>query len=166
MLSLKRELKKNLDGAKRVAVLGIGSSLRGDDALGLAFIAELKASLKKERSRIPLKLFSCGVVPENYTGAVKRFKPSLIIIVDALDMAEEPGRISLIDGKKKSSNVSFSTHGLPLNLLIDYLTRSLDCRIISFGIQPESVEFGSSLSKKVNRSVKKLSRLIMENLIL
>jgi hydrogenase 3 maturation protease len=165
MLSLKRELKKNLDSAKRVAVLGIGSSLRGDDALGEALIGELKQNLKKKKLRIALKLFSCGVVPENFTGEIKRFKPDLILIVDALDMGKETGQISIIDPEETSSNVSFSTHGLPLNLLIDYLTRSLDCRIICIGIQPKSVGLGVSISSRVDKAIKKISNFITENIV-
>lgn len=165
MLYLKRELKKSLKGAKRVAILGIGSPLRGDDALGLVLIEELKKSLRKVKKRLPLKLFSCGVTPENYTGEIKRFKPSLILIVDALDMAKEAGKISIIDAKKKSANVSFSTHGMPLKMLIDYLIQSLGCRIVAIGIQPESIEFGLSISNKVNKAIKKISNLIIENII-
>jgi hydrogenase 3 maturation protease len=165
MLSLKKELQKSLKNAKRLAVLGIGSSLRGDDGAGLIFIKELKASLKKDRSRIPVRIFSCGTVPENFTGVIKKFKPDLIIIVDALDTAEEAGRISVIEWEKKSSNVSFSTHGLPLRMFVEYLTRSLECVIISIGIQPESGGFGLPISGKVNKSVKKLSDLISESVM-
>ena len=164
MLSLKRKLKNSLKGAKRVAVLGIGSPLRGDDALGLALIEELKKSLNKTKLRIPLKLFSCGVTPESYTGEIKRFKPSLILIVDAVDMGKAAGQICIIDAKSQSANVSFSTHGLPLKMLIDYLSLSLGCRIIPVGIQPKSITFGLSISAQVDKSIKNISSLIIENI--
>ncbi len=166
MLPLKRELKIRLKGAKRVAILGIGSPLRGDDALGLVIIKELKKSLSKQKKRMPLKLFSCGITPENYTGEIKKFKPSHILIVDAIDMGKVEGRINIIDARKKSANVSFSTHGLPIKMLMDYLTQSLGCRIVSIGIQPKSIEFGLSISSKVNKAIKKISNLIIENIIL
>lgn len=165
MFPLKKELKNWLKGAKRVAILGIGSPLRRDDALGLVLIKELKKSLRKQKKRMPLKLFSCGVTPENYTGEIKRFKPSHILIVDALDMAKEAGEVSIIDAKKQSANVSFSTHGMPLKMLIDYLIQSLGCRIVSIGIQPKSIELGLSISNKVNKTIKKISTLIIENMI-
>jgi len=114
---------------------------------------------------MPLKLFSCGVTPENYTGEIKRFKPSHILIVDALDMAKEAGEISIIDAKKKSVNVSFSTHGLPIKMLMDYLTQSLGCRIVSIGIQPESIEFGLPVSDKAAKAIKNISHLIIENIV-
>jgi hydrogenase 3 maturation protease len=166
MASLKRELKNSLEGSERVAILGIGSLLRGDDALGLLFIDELKASLKKNKPRFPLKLFSCGVTPENFTGEIKRFKPSLILIIDAVDMAKKAGQISVIDAGKNTYNVSFSTHGLPIKLLVDYLTRSLGCRIIFIGIQPKSAGFDLPVSSEVSKAIKKISRLIMDSLVL
>jgi hydrogenase 3 maturation protease len=165
MLSLKRELKIRLKGAKRVAILGIGSPLRGDDALGLVLIEELKALLRKVKLPMPLKLFSCGVTPENYTGEIKKFKPGHIIIVDALDMNKEAGSISIIDAKKESVNVSFSTHALPIRIFTDYLSHYLDCRIIFIGIQAKTVEFGAHLSYEANKSVKQVTRLIEGNLI-
>jgi hydrogenase 3 maturation protease len=164
MLSPKRKLKNSLKGAKRIAVLGIGSPLRGDDALGLALIEKLKKSLKKTKSRIPVKLFSCGVIPESYTGEIKKFKPSLILIIDALDLGKVAGEISIIDTKSQSANVSFSTHGLPLKMLIDYLSQSLGCKIVPLGIQPKSIIFGSPISAKVAKAVKDISSLIIENI--
>jgi hydrogenase 3 maturation protease len=170
MLSPKRELKIRLKGAKRVAVLGVGSLLCGDDALGLVLIEETRKSLKGVKRCVPLKLFSCGATPENYTGEVKKFRPSHILIVDALDMGETAGKIVLTEAGGKSANVSFSTHALPMKVLANYLIRSLGCRIICIGIQPKTIGFSCAarapfLSDKVHKSVKRVSGLIIENVI-
>jgi hydrogenase 3 maturation protease len=209
MLSLKKELKIRLRGARRVAILGIGSPLRGDDALGLFFIKELKLLFNPLRSQqaasgrkpprvrggftkttkpVPLKLFSCGTTPESCTGEIKKFKPSHIIIVDAFDMGKEVGSISIIDAKKKSANgsaslamslkcsqsanVSFSTHAMPLKILVDYLSHYLNPEIIFIGIQAKNTEFlpvgrqvGAKLSYEVNKSVKQIAHSIKESLM-
>ncbi len=165
MPSLKSQLNIRLKGAKRLAIVGIGSPLRGDDAAGLLLIQELKKSLKKAKLRMPVKLFSCGVAPENYTGEIKRFEPSLILIVDAVDMAKDTGTIGIIDTKRKSTNVSFSTHGMPLQMFIEYLTRSIGCRIVSIGVQPQSIGFGLPAAMKVNKAVQRISGLIRENVV-
>ena len=162
MQPLKKELKVRVKGAKRIAVLGIGSPLRGDDVLGLLIIEELKKALIKVKKTLPLKLFSCGSIPENYTGEIKKFKPSHFLIVDAVDTGKKAGKISIIDAKKRSADVSFSTHRLPIKMLIDYLSHYLDCQIISIGIQPKSIEFGIPLSKEVEKNIKKVSFLIKE----
>ncbi len=180
MFSLRKELKEKLKGSRRTAILGIGSYLRGDDALGLVFIEEIRKSLKKQKNRIPLKLFSCGTTPESFTGEIKKFKPDLILITDAMDMAKNPGTISAFEAKKNSANVSFSTHGLPIKILIDYLIQSLNCKIICIGIQPESLELtphlikpysskqgagpGLALSPGVSKAIKEISAFIAENI--
>lgn len=163
MPPLKKELKKRLKGVERVAILGIGSPLRGDDALGLVLIKELRKGFRKVEKITPLKLFSCGTTPENYTGEIKRFNPTHIIIVDAADMGKEAGTIDIIDTEKGSVNISFSTHSLPMKMYIDYLSHYLDCHIICIGIQPETVELGSPLSSKASKAVKRVSDLIIKN---
>lgn len=165
MLALKRKLRIQLKDAKRLAILGIGSPLRGDDALGLVIIEELKKFLRKQKKHLPLKLLDCGVTPENYTGEIKRFKPSHILIVDALDTGKVAGKISIIAAQKKSANTSFSTHHLPLGIFTDYLSHYLDCRIIFIGIQAKTIELGADLSSEANKSVKQVTRLIEKILV-
>jgi hydrogenase 3 maturation protease len=165
MFSIKKELKFRLRGAERVAILGIGSTLRGDDALGFVLIEELKVLVNNAKSNLSVKLFSCGVMPENYTGEVKKFNPSHIIIVDAIDLGKESGSMHIIDAKNKSANSSFSTHRLSMNIITDYLSHYLNSQIIFIGIQVKAVEFGGNLSYKVNKSVKQVAHLIKESLL-
>ena len=40
-------LKNRLGNAKRVALLGIGSEIRGDDAIGIVIAQDLKTYIKK-----------------------------------------------------------------------------------------------------------------------
>jgi hydrogenase 3 maturation protease len=159
---LKTQLKNRLKGAGKIAVLGVGSSLRGDDAAGLLVIKQLKSARKPKKRLPPWKLFSCETTPENFTGEIKRFKPTHIVIVDAVDMGKAAGSVAMIGEKEEGVNASFSTHSLPMKIFIDYLCRSLSCRILTIGIQPKSIRFGSGISAKVGRAVKRVSRLIME----
>jgi hydrogenase 3 maturation protease len=161
-----------------VAILGIGSSLRGDDALGLYAIQELKVLLRKIKLPMPVKLFSCGTTPENYTGEIKKFNPTHIVIVDAATMGKEAGKISILNPEEESFDTSFSTHRLPIKMLINYLAYFLNCRIIPVIIQPKSVEFGTStlikrqgghrrsidllLSGEVEKAIKKISYAILD----
>jgi hydrogenase 3 maturation protease len=162
---LKTQLKNKLKGAERIAVLGIGSALRGDDAAGPLVIKQLKANHKTAKKRPALKLFACETTPENFTGEIKRFKPTHIVIVDAVDMGKGAGSVRIIGPEKESTNASFSTHGLPIKIFIDYLCRSFSCRIITIGIQPESIEFGSLLSVRVSKAIKRVSGIIMDSAI-
>jgi hydrogenase 3 maturation protease len=162
---LKKDLQSSLKGAERVAIVGIGSSLRGDDAAGPLFIEELRAALRGAKETLPLKLFSCETAPENYTGDIRKFNPTHIIIVDAIDMGRQTGWTGVVDLEKTGEQVSFSTHRLPINMLVEYLKQYLKCRIITIGIQPESVDFSSPLCDNVRNAVRELRNIVLESLI-
>jgi len=157
--SLTQKLQKILRNAGRVAVLGVGSELRGDDAAGIFIARQLDASCGRKRSRV--KVFIGDTAPENLTGEIKRYKPTHIVIVDSADMGTPPGTIRLID-PDEVGGVTFCTHSLPLKVLTDYLRRSLECTIAIIGIQPKRLGFGSSVSKEVAVSLRRIERALRD----
>ena len=163
MESLKAELASRLKGAVRVAVLGIGSELRGDDVAGILVINALKRS-KKIKKNIKLKTFEGSTAPENVTGEVKTFKPTHLVIVDSADIGEKPGAVLLLRADEVGRGVSFSTHKIPPKILIDYFTHSLKCEIVIIGIQPKCISFGKPASKAVIASSRSVAASILEAL--
>ena len=161
MRSLKILLHNKLSGAKKVLVLGVGSELRGDDAAGMLAVESLKKS--HSSIKVPLKLISASTAPENFTGEIKRFAPTHIIIIDTADFGKKPGEISFAT-MQEISGMSFSTHQLPLRIMFDYLQRSLDCEVMVIGIQPQTLEFGKPPSKAIKQAVKSLVAAIKEAL--
>ena len=160
MQSLKDELASRLKGAHRVAVLGVGSELRGDDIAGLLVIQALQRSKKANKS-IKLKTFEGSTAPENITGEIRAFKPTHLIIVDTADIGEKPGAVLLLRADEVGRGISFSTHKIPPKILIDYFAHSLKCEIIIIGIQPKSIGFGKPASKAVIASSKSVAASIL-----
>lgn len=156
MANLKTILKQKLKDAKRIAVLGIGSELRADDAAGLIVAEELK-----KIKNLKLKVFLGSTAPENFTGEIIKFKPTHILIVDSVDTDQKPGFILLIN-PDEVGGVSFSTHMLPVKMMVDYLLASLECEIIIIGIQPKVLLFGETISKEVKKSTKQISGVIKQ----
>ena len=156
MANLKTILKQKLKDAKRIAVLGIGSELRADDAAGLIVAEELK-----KIKNLKLKVFLGSTAPENFTGEIIKFKPTHILIVDSVDTDQKPGFILLIN-PEEVGGVSFSTHMLPVKMMVDYLLASLECEIIIIGIQPKVLLFGETISKEVKKSTKQISGVIKQ----
>lgn len=156
MANLKTILKQKLKDAKRIVVLGIGSELRADDAAGLIVAEELK-----KIKNLKLKVFLGSTAPENFTGEIIKFKPTHILIVDSVDTDQKPGFILLIN-PEEVGGVSFSTHMLPVKMMVDYLLASLECEIIIIGIQPKVLLFGEAISKEVEKSTKQISGLIKQ----
>lgn len=159
-------LKEYLKDCKKLAILGIGNTMKGDDGVGIAIIENLLKHYLKEyncQQNIDLDqigkreinkisnnivILNCGVVPENFTDVLRKEKPDKIIIIDAAIMGEKPGTIKIID-PEYISKVSFSTHSLPLSLIVKYMKYYIDTEIIIVGIEPENLDFGKSLSKKI-----------------
>ena len=158
---IKLQLKNRLKGAKRVAVLGIGSELMADDSAGMLLVDELnKCSSKK--SSVELRAFFGSNAPENLTGEIKRFSPTHLLIVDAAQIGKKPGEISFFSHTEDLSGVSFCTHRLPINVMTDYLLKFCPCDITLIGIQPKTICFGTSVSSEVKKATKQLSLLIRE----
>jgi len=161
MATLKNELQRRLEGAKKIAVLGVGSELRGDDAAGI-FVARLIA---KKSSKIiisrKLKVFIGFTAPENLTGAIRRFKPTHLIIVDCAKMNKPTGTIRLIDPHDAASS-AFGTHNMPMKVLADYITQTIGCVVIIIGIQPQGVIFGKQFSRPVAKAVRTLAALVQK----
>jgi hydrogenase 3 maturation protease len=164
MQSLSLNLKDRLVGAKKIAILVIGSELRADDAAGILIGEALGKELKDSKTRAKTKVFFGGTAPENLTGAVKDFKATHVIIIDAADMGKKPGEVHLFD-PEKIEGVSFCTHSLPINILAGYLVEFLSCQIIMIGIQPKTIEFGKPVSKEVAKSIKSAVNVIKDVII-
>ena len=170
MESLKTAVRRNLKDARRVAVLAIGSSLRGDDAAGLQAAEELRriranARRKAVQSSIvnrpssirpSLRIFLGETAPENLTGVIKKFRPTHLVILDAADAAgKRPGSISLVQHGLLRGGSSISTHNLPVNVLVEYLQQSFPCQVLILGIQPKSHEYGRPLSAPVKQAARR-----------
>jgi hydrogenase maturation protease HycI len=147
---LRKTLLKTLSEADRIAVLGVGSDLRGDDAAGVLVARRLMPSCAGAGSKCAV--FEGGTAPENLTGEILRFvrgrgdgERGHVVFVDTADMGLKPGSICLLE-RGDLAGVSFSTHQLPLSIIMDYLQASLPVDITIIAIQPKTVSFGGSRS--------------------
>jgi hydrogenase maturation protease HycI len=141
-----------------VAIVGIGSELRGDDAAGVRVAQALQLAVEADRDP-PLLIIDAGVAPENFTGTLRRFDPDLVLLIDAAQMNEVPGTIRWIDWQE-TSGLSASTHTLPPYLLVQYLVSELNCTVALIGIQPQDNEFGAPLSLEVQQAVDEITRTL------
>jgi len=156
-LSLRPEERRSVAGARGggVVLLGIGSELRSDDGAGIR-VAE-----RVEALRLPgVTALAGGSAPENLTGEIRRLSPSLLIIVDAADMALPPGTVRLLE-PAEIGGMAFSTHTLPLTVLADYLQKETGCSVLILGIQPRSLEFDGALSAEAASAVEEIVQALL-----
>lgn len=159
MQRLKISLKAKLKNAERIAVLGIGSDLRGDDAAGILIAQKLEQTFKGSFGKKELKVFLGFTAPENLTGEIKKFNPTHLIIIDSADLGKKPGEVKLLR-PQDTGCVSFCTHQLPLKILTDYLGAFINCKVIIIGIQPKTLKFNSPLTKEVGEAVREICDIL------
>lgn len=150
------ELANVLNNAVKIAFLGVGSPLRSDDSLGLCLTMGLERSLQPNPNQV--FQFSLGEsAPENFSGTIREFKPDYLVIFDAADLHQPPGTFALI-APDQIGGASFATHMLPLKILVDYLVLATGCQVMVIGVQPETLEFGETLSPVVATVVEEFIR--------
>jgi hydrogenase 3 maturation protease len=150
-ISLIQTLKRNKasDSVPRVAVVGVGHELCGDDAAGLAAARALQTALADDERFLVIE---AGPTPENQTGLLRRFKPDLVLLIDAAQMGETPGVIRWLPWDE-TDGISASTHTLPFHILARYLVSELGCEVALLCIQPARNTVGAPLSPKVAEAV-------------
>jgi hydrogenase 3 maturation protease len=151
MPQIQNLLKNKLKTARRVAILGVGSPLRADDAAGLIISEELKKIFKENKKRGQVRVFLGETAPENLTGQIKKFKPTHLLVIDAVDLGLPTGALRMVN-LCAEDRVSFSTHRVPVGILRDYLHQSIGCETFLLGIQPGSTEFCGAVSAPIRKS--------------
>ncbi len=134
--------------------MGIGSELNGDDAAGVAAARLLRPLFAHVEHVLVVE---AGPVAENSTGSLRRFRPDVVILLDAAWFGGEPGEIRGLDWHE-ADGFSASTHTLPLSVFASYLESEFGCSVLLLGVQAASVEFGDPISPAVKRAVRRLAR--------
>jgi hydrogenase 3 maturation protease len=148
-------LKDRFMDARKLAVLGAGSTLRGDDAAGMRIVEELQAEF--DLKQYPQLLFCPGeTAPENYSGKIRQFCPTHFLVIDAADVRATPGSIVEIR-PEDVGGPTFCSHMLPLRVMIRYLAQETGADVTLLGIQYKSIEFDTGMTDEVQAAVNELS---------
>jgi hydrogenase 3 maturation protease len=157
--TLETILKPKLENARRVAILGIGSDLRGDDVAGILTAQQIEKKIAKQTTSSEVRVFIGETAPENLTGEIKKYQPTHLIIIDSAEFGAKPGTIKLLN-PDEIGGTSFCTHSLPLKVMTDYLLQSFKFEVITIGIQPGTLAFGAKPSKEIVEAAKRISTTI------
>lgn len=157
-------LKERLKGVHKLAVLGAGSVLRADDAAGVRILENLLATL--DPKKYPELLLCAGeTAPENFSGKIRIFCPTHLLVIDAADVGQPPGAIVQIN-PQDVGGPTFCSHMLPLRVMIDYLTEETGAEITLLGIQYKSIKFDGEMTSEIQAAIDEvccaLSRIAYE----
>lgn len=145
----------NLLKDKKVAIVGVGNRLRGDDGVG-SVIAEELQPVKGEH----VLVIDAETVPENYLGLLLDAKPDVVLFVDAVDFESQAGDWVLLPLSVLGDKIP-STHTVSLKLLGQILESSgISCWLLA--IQPGQIGFGMPMSDAVVATARQLVQMLTQ----
>jgi len=131
--------------------------MKGDDGVGSTIATELGKEIKHE----DIMILDCASAPENFTGKVSKFNPDHVVIIDAVKMGRDPGYVNRVE-PDNIHGLLFSTHQVPLRMLIKYIQKELPNTKISFiGIEPKHTNFGADMSEEVTQAMDELKTSLL-----
>lgn len=139
-------------------VLTVGNSMMGDDGAG-----PLLAELMQDKPVPGWGVIDGGSTPENVSSELRALAPKRLLIVDATDMAIEPGEIRFVEHEQIAQMMIISTHAMSLTFLIEQLQEDI-ADIIFLGIQPETVAFYYPMSQVVTQAVHRIHQGLAQGL--
>ncbi len=154
----KGPLRREVLAAKKILILAVGNLSKGDDAAGILCTQKLK-KLMGGKARSRLKILLGHETPENATGEIRKFRPDLVLILDAAQGGYKPGSVFIV-GKSQIEDDSFSTHTISLGLLISYLEETIGCKVMVLGIQPLNLGLGENVSLPVKKNAERLAAFL------
>jgi hydrogenase maturation protease len=154
----------------RIAVVGVGNILMGDEGIGVRVVQALEKSSAKETKR-GVEFFDAGT-------ALHALLPQLegydrMIVVDTVQGGEAPGtiyRFTLEDLEKrrggKADGLMMSIHEMDVEdtLSMARLTQKLPPEIIFIGVEPEKVELKEELSSTLEKRMGEYIRTVEQEI--
>lgn len=141
----------------KIVVIGIGQSIRGDDAIGLKAVHQWMDTFPETASRSEIQVETCELPGLTLLDFLEKAKAA--ILVDAIECLTIPGTIHSIRPEQLSTFTTDakSAHGwgvaetLKLNQLLSPSRKNIPIQLI--GIEVGQVEIGSGLSKSVEQAL-------------
>lgn len=158
--SIKDSLKPDNNGLTVYA--GIGNTLRKDDGVG-PFIIQLLQKDSVNSNNI--KLINLGEQPERLMELVNTPLLKKIIIFDAANLESTPGSIQRLEIDQISTK-TFSTHRIPISIILQILKEDTKAEIACIGIQPVTMSLGEGLSIELETTAKNILDFIKQTILM
>ena len=141
---------------KNVLVFGIGNMLKADDAFGSILAKRLKDKVKK------ISVIDAEETPENHLSKIKKQKPGIILLVDAIFCDLNPGEIKVFKPSEIINKAMFFTHNITLDLIMNFIAEQTQAKVFLIGVQPKEVMIKEGLSRELSVALDKLEQWFVE----
>jgi len=153
--------------SKKVAIIGIGNTLRRDDGIGIIILE----SLLKFYQREGVAYLDFGIASFDLAHRMQDYDS--VLLIDGVNAGLSPGELKIFelkDAEYNLKNPAMSTHELSLKDIFEFSKNfNLKARIYVAGIQVGDTSFGEGLSgaleKKKEEIAGKISAFIDKNIL-
>jgi hydrogenase 3 maturation protease len=150
---LRRALGSAAAPGAKALVVGVGSTMRGDDGVGPAVAEELRGSA--------IAVLDVGDAPERYLGPIIESGARVVLFVDAVDFGGGAGEAVLL-AEQELPQRSSVTHRSALGLVMRYIREQAGQRSLLIGVQPASIEAGSAMTPSVRQAAMGIAAALSE----
>ncbi len=152
----RRQLEAALDFDGTVDLVGVGNTMRGDDAVGIEIVSRLRSRLGG--SPKGLKIHPAALMPERLLSKIASSSHRAMVF-DAVEASRPPGSI-VCRRLSETKYGFFATHNVPLKLIPGMEPRLRDFYIV--GVQPASLGVGEGISDAAARAVESIVKFFTE----
>ena len=146
-----------------ILVLGLGNSIMTDDGFGVKVVNMLSSRYHFQEQ---VRLLDGGTLGLDLLPHLEEVE--LLLIIDALDMRDAPGKIFRIEGDEVprafASKLSVHQMGLQDLLAVSELQGHVPSKLVVWGVQPECIEMGTELTATVAAAVEPVVAKVLEEL--
>jgi hydrogenase 3 maturation protease len=122
--------------------------LKSDDGVGVEISNRI-------HNRGKVLSLTVEVSIENYIGKINSLDPERVVLIDCMDLGSGPGTYRLMSLENVEDR-TFNTHNISLGRLGEFIPFPT----YILGIQPQTLEFGETLSAPVKHTAEEIVRLI------
>ncbi len=145
-------IEEKLEAAKNPLIIGIGSTICGDDAGGAVLASQLKDKLKMEVIEAELNI-------EEYLSKIE--KHDFVLILDSC-LFDDNSKFKVFSPSQIKGDLSF-THNFSLKYIFSYLQIEKKIDILILGIRPYRVDTKMGLSKETKKVKEILKQFFLRN---
>ncbi len=152
------------DGETKIAVLGIGNLLMGDEGFGVHVIRHLEENYRFPDQVLLHDVGTAGI----YLGPVLE-EADLVLVIDVISSDNPPGTLEFLDQEMISGRIvqsAMSPHQLGILEIIDIcrLRGREPERVEFFCVVPRRIELGLDLTPELQRQVPVVSDRIVQRI--
>lgn len=139
----------------RLAIIGLGNTLRRDDGIGIHILARLQ----EEFSREDISFLNFGIASFGLINYINDFKK--VLLIDAIDAGLEPASLRIFkldEASYQTKEKKLSSHELSLaDLLNLYQTLGVSSDVQIAGIQVKDTSYGLEMTRELERAKDKIA---------